>query len=260
MLLVAIGFSVAALGTLIGVGGGFILVPLLLVLYPEQSHVWIVSVSMWLVAMNATSGSVTYYFKRKVHLRAAVIFILAAFPGSLIGIWLEQFLSRNVFELIFGVVLVFYAIFLFFKKSKKKEDPNFTPDAKLERAMYIKGAAISFGVGFVGALLGIGGGVIHVPLLIHVLDFPVHMATGTSHFILAATALFTTAAHIWNGDLDLHSPVLWQLGLSAIVGAQVGAALSPKVSGPLILRFLAVALFFVGLRLLFTSAKLQGWI
>ncbi len=260
MLLIAIGFSVAALGTLIGVGGGFILVPLLLVLYPEQSHVWIVSVSMWLVAANASSGSVTYYLKRKVHLRAAVIFILAAFPGSLTGIWVEQFLSRQVFEIIFGVVLIFYSVFLFFKKTKKQNESTFTPDAKLDNSLYVKGALISFGVGFVGSLLGIGGGVIHVPLLIHVLEFPVHMATGTSHFILAATALFTTAAHIWNGDLDLRSPVLWQLGLSAIVGAQVGAALSPKVSGAAILRFLAVALFLVGLRLLFTSARQQGWI
>lgn len=258
MMLVAIGFSVAALGTLIGVGGGFILVPLLLMLYPEAANVWIVALSMWLVAMNATSGSITYYFKGKVHLRAALVFIAAALPGSVVGVWVEQFVSRDHFELIFGVALIAYAVFLFVKKIAGEEDRRFHSATPLTRPLYVKGALISFFVGFIASFLGIGGGVVHVPLLVHSLGFPVHMATGTSHFILAATALFTTAVHLYNGDLDIWAPELWQLGLSAIVGAQVGAVLSKRVSGPAILKFLAVALFLVGVRLVAMNFKHLG--
>lgn len=255
MILVIVGFCVAALGTLIGVGGGFVLVPLLLALYPEEPNAWIVAMSMWLVALNASSGSVTYYLKGRVHMRSALVFILAALPGSLLGVWVERYVSRNFFELIFGVAMLLYATFLYFKKVKEDSQASFDAQSPLPQRLYLKGALISLLVGFLASFLGIGGGVIHVPLLVHSLGFPVHFATGTSHFILAITALFTTATHIWHGDIDLHNPAIWQLGLSALVGAQVGAALNKRVSGLIILRLLAMALFLVGLRLVVLAIR-----
>jgi uncharacterized membrane protein YfcA len=255
MILALIGFFVAALGTLIGVGGGFVFVPILLFLYPEQASVWVAGMSMWLVAMNASSGSAAYYLRGKVHLRSAAVFILAALPGSVLGVWIERFVSRELFELIFGVCMLAYSTFLFFKKKKEGKESEIGAKSRLATELYIKGAVISFFVGFVAAFLGIGGGVIHVPLLAHMLGFPVHMATGTSHFILAVTAIFTTATHVWHGDIDLRDPQLWMLGAAAIAGAQLGAHLNKKVSGPLILRLLSVALFFVGLRLVYGGAR-----
>lgn len=61
------------------------------------------------------------------------------------------------------------------------------------------GLALAFVVGFISSLLGIGGGIMHVPALVHVLDFPVHVATATSHFVLAMTASAGTVAHIASG-------------------------------------------------------------
>ncbi len=250
MLLMVIGFSVAALGTLIGVGGGFILVPVLLFLYPDTAHIWITAVSLWLVCLNASSGSLTYFLQGRVHVRAGLLFILAGLPGTVLGVWSERFVSRLYFELIFGVVMMAYAIFLFLKKPNAKVKSDFHSSTPLTKDLYVKGALISFLVGFIASFLGIGGGVIHVPLLAHVLDFPVHMATGTSHFILACTAFFATVTHLWNGDIHITDPVLWQLGGAAIVGAQLGAYLSPKVPGAVILKILSVALFLVGGRLI----------
>jgi uncharacterized membrane protein YfcA len=250
MLLVAIGFCVATLGTLIGVGGGFILVPLLLYLYPEAPHVWVAGVSLWLVTFNAGSGSVAYFFQGKVHLRAGILFILAGVPGSILGIFIEHHVTRAYFELIFGGVMMVYAIYLFRKKPNLRVKSDFNAVTPLTPDQYFKGAWISFFVGFFASFLGIGGGVIHVPLLAHVLDFPVHMAAGTSHFILACSAVIATLTHVYEGDLKLTDPVLWQLGAAAVVGAQLGAYLSHKVSGPAILKILSVALFLVGVRLI----------
>lgn len=248
--MILLGFVVGAVGTLIGVGGGFLVVPILLFLYPDKSNAWIVAVSMWMVAFNATSGSISYLYKRKVHIKAALIFIAASFPGSILGVWVERQVSRAGFEKIFGLSLVAYAVFILLRAKKVAGSASMAPDSKLPRKTFIQGALISFLVSIAASFLGIGGGVIHVPLLSQVLGFPVHMATGTSHSILACTAWFATAAHLYHGDISLSEPILWQLGGGAVVGAQLGAHLSPKVSGLWILRILAVALLLVGIRIL----------
>jgi uncharacterized protein len=253
MTLIALGFSVGVLGTLIGAGGGFILVPILLLLYPATDNVWITSVSMFVVAMNATSGSANYYFKKRVHLKAVLVFVLASMPGSFLGVMIEPYVSREHFTFVFGCALVVYSLILFFKPNVVSQGPEIDANSVLTRKFYLAGGAISFFVGFVASFLGIGGGVIHVPLLSQVLGFPVHMATGTSHFILAVMAWFATALHLYRGDIHLSDPALWQLGLSAFVGAQIGAQLSTRVSGKVILRVLAAALFFVGLRIVWPS-------
>lgn len=251
MTLAMIGFFVAALGTLVGVGGGFIFVPILLFLYPEQPHVWVVAVSMWLVAFNGASGAITYLRQRRVHLKVALTFILAATPGSILGVWLESLIERHVFEMIFGATMLLYSAYLFFKKPRREENNRVQTDTTFSRSLYLKGAIISFFVGFAAAFLGIGGGLAHVPLMIFALGFPVHLATGTSQFILAVTAFFTVLTHLWNGHFDVSESSLWALALGAIAGAQLGAFVSAQLSGRFILRILAVVVGAAGLKLLF---------
>jgi len=250
MTIALLGFVIGAIGTLIGVGGGFMLVPILLLLYPEASSMWVGGMSMWMIAVNSTSGSISYYFKRTIHFKAAFAFILAGLPGSVIGVLLLDLVSRQMFELFFGGVLTMYALFLLFRKMDKKKDGTITAHSQLPRSFFINGCVISFLVAVVATFLGLGGGVVHVPLLSHMMGFPVHLATGTSQLILGVTAWVATAVHIWHGDISLTDPMVWQLGGGAALGAQVGARFSSKVSGPVIMKILAVALLIVAVRLL----------
>ncbi len=251
MTLAIIGFFVAALGTLVGVGGGFIFVPILLFLYPEQPHVWVVAVSMWLVAFNGASGAITYLRQGRVHLKVALTFIMAATPGSVFGVWLESLIDRQVFEMIFGATMLLYSGYLFLKGPKREEKNFVQADTTLSRGLYLKGSIISFFVGFAAAFLGIGGGLAHVPLMIFALGFPVHLATGTSQFVLAVTAFLTVLTHLWSGHFDLTDTGFWGVALGATVGAQAGALVSARVSGRWILRILAVVVGAAGLKLLF---------
>jgi len=246
MLFILLGGLVGAIGTLIGVGGGFILIPVLLFLFPENGSVWITAVSLWVVAMNSTSGSVTYYFKNRIHVKTAMVFILASLPGALIGVWLGHFVDRSVFEKIFALCLISYSAVLFFKKESAA---TVLHQSILARQVYVLCGVVSFFVGMLASFFGIGGGVIHVPLLSNLMGFPVHLATGTSQVILAVTAIVATISHLVSGDLNWQDPLLWQIGLGAVVGAQIGAKLSAKVSGRVILKILSVALFIVGVRL-----------
>jgi len=99
------------------------------------------------------------------------------------------------------------------------------------------------------SLLGIGGGIIHVPAMVYLLGFPTHIATATSHAVLAILSFSAVAVHAADGTL---APVLGRvipIGAGALIGAQIGARLSSVIHGRWILRGLGLALFAVGVRL-----------
>jgi hypothetical protein len=104
-------------------------------------------------------------------------------------------------------------------------------------------------VGFIAGLLGIGGGIIHVPMLIYVLCFPEHIATATSHFILVFTGLTGTLTHAASGTYAQSWKILLWIALGVIPGAQLGAWLSPKIKGLVLVRLLVLALVLAGVRL-----------
>ncbi|MGE0757549.1 MAG: sulfite exporter TauE/SafE family protein, partial [Pirellulaceae bacterium] len=105
-------------------------------------------------------------------------------------------------------------------------------------------------IGLLSSLLGIGGGIIHVPFLIRALRMPTHTATATSHFVLTFIALTATITHVALGEFERGIAETMYLAVGVMMGAPLGAALSTRLHGSLILRLLAVALCLVGVRLL----------
>lgn len=266
-LLLIIGFLVGTLGTLIGAGGGFILVPLLIIIQPDFTPETITAISMAIVACNAISGSVAYVISKRVDYKAGLVFALFTIPGSILGVLTTKYISREIFDIIFGIVLLGLALFLFFKGGNKQaiaktvevkkgwiqqrlvdkwnEVYNYSYDIR-------KGSVLSLFVGYFSPLLGIGGGIIHVPAMVEWLRFPVHIATATSHFILAIMATVSVVVHIYNGNYNdpaIFRMVLW-LGIGVISGAQLGAFLSRKMQGKIIIKALAISLGLVGIRIL----------
>lgn len=260
--LTVLGFLVGAFGTMIGAGGGFILVPVLLFLYPNDPPEVITAMSLAVVFFNAASGSVAYARKKRIDYKSALIFATVSVPGAIVGVLATHLISREVFEPIFGAGLIAVAAYLLFKKrngpSHEEGTKNFARtliDADGHEYTYAynlnMGIAISVVVGFISSFLGIGGGVIHVPAMVQVLGFPTHIATATSHLVLAITALVGTIEHGIKGSLQLGMMRLLFLAPGVILGAQAGAWLSHKIHGKWILRSLAFALILVGLRLIF---------
>ena len=118
----------------------------------------------------------------------------------------------------FGLLLIFLAVFLFFKKRRLNKSifqPGNAPkgwmhhtitDKNGETYSYTynqtKGIIISIIVGYLSPVLGIGGGIIHVPALVQLLHFPVMIATATSHFILAIMSLVSVIVHAVKGNYN----------------------------------------------------------
>jgi uncharacterized membrane protein YfcA len=267
LFLIPIGFAVGAFGTLIGAGGGFILVPVLLLLYPTEPPATITAISLAVVFFNALSGSFAYARARRIDYRTGLIFAAATVPGAIAGAVVVGYLPRVLFSVVFGLVLVVLALLVILRPVPRggqgaKARPGMVSrvlvDARGERHEYSffrwQGILISVGVGFLSSLLGIGGGIIHVPALVLLLEFPAHIATATSHFILAIMAFTGSAVHLITGDLGFGTGLLRALLLSlgVIPGAQVGARLSTRVRSDWIVRLLGAALLLVGARLLLT--------
>jgi hypothetical protein len=264
LILIFIGFAVGAFGTLIGAGGGFILMPVLLLMYPNEKPEVLTAISLAIVFFNALSGSIAYMFKKRIHYRSALIFSIASAPGALLGAYTTKFIPRNQFELIFGVLMLILAIYLLFPRNEslkklKKNDSQY-PVYKLidfeghEYSISYNmsvGILISAVVGFISSLLGIGGGIIHVPALVNWLNFPVHIATATSHGILAVMSAIGTAEHIQAGQLSQVWDKVLYLGVGVVGGAQLGAHFSNRVKGVWIMRALALGLLSVGIRFIF---------
>jgi uncharacterized protein len=258
--LVVLGFGVGTFGTLVGAGGGFILVPLLALLEPGLPTEALTAVSLGVVAFNASSGAFAYSRQKRIDYRIGVPFALATLPGSVIGSLTTRLVPRQLFDVVLAVALIALAALIVVNKREEPraapegaglgpEEEDEPPKPAPRRTNVPLGVGISFVVGFISSLLGIGGGVIHVPALIGILGVPVHVATATSHFVLAIMATAGTITHLAAGDLGdfLGQTVL--LGLGAVIGAQVGARLSTRVHGTVIVRILAASLLFVGLRL-----------
>ena len=263
----SLGLFVGTLGTLIGAGGGFILMPILIFLYPDYKPEVISSLSLSVVFLNALSGTLAYVKMKRVDYKSGLIFAAATIPGALLGAFSTNFIPRKVFDMVFGALLMIVSIYLFVRSKNKTEvkrevkngvSRNIT-DAEGNEHSYkfniTTGIIISVFVGFLSSLLGIGGGIVHVPVMINLLNFPIHIATATSHFTLAIMALAGVIEHIAEGHLQGQYLNVLLLGGGAILGAQLGAQLSKKIHGKWIVRGLSIALFFVGVRILFTIIK-----
>ncbi len=105
-ILFGLGLGIGALGTLIGAGGGWMIVPILLLGYgfaPQQA----VGTSLAVVFLNALSGSIAYMAQRRVLYRMGTAFAAATIPGALLGAWLVQYLNSKWFSVLFGLFLLF---------------------------------------------------------------------------------------------------------------------------------------------------------
>jgi uncharacterized membrane protein YfcA len=261
-LLAAIGLFVGAFGTLIGAAGGFILVPILLFLYPDEIPATITSITLTVAFFNALSGSIAYRRLKRIDYRSGLLFALAAVPGAIIGAFIIKFLSRGVFQYVFGAVLLVIAAYLLVRPEKKITS-NILLKWQTHRRITDRnnnvhsysfnlplGMTIAFFVGVLSGLLGIGGGIIHVPAMTQILFFPIHVATATSHFVVAITTFAAIDTHIVSGTFTSDIGRVAVLSVGAVIGAQFGARLSQKVKGSFIVRLLAVGLAVVALRLL----------
>jgi len=259
---VVAGIAVGAYGTLVGAGGGFALVPILLLVYPRQSPAQLTAVSLAAVFANVASGSIGYSRLKRIDYRTGLLLAPATIPGAVIGALVVGAIPRAAFDAVMGTALILVSGFLLLKPqgniplglASRWVVSRTLVDSDGNRYQYRFNMALaliaSFGIGFVSSLLGIGGGIVQVPILTSFFAFPAHIASATSQFVQIFTSGFGALTHVLHGDYASFVSVTVALAIGVIIGAQFGAVISRLVAGSAIIRLLAVALGLVGIRLL----------
>ncbi len=250
---IVFGFFIGTYGSMVGVGGGFFIVPVLLFLgYPSRVAA---GTSLVVVLANSLSSTLSYLRQWRVDLRSALIFAAAGIPGTMLGAYAAQHVPRHLFSILFGVLLVLVALRSFFAKPLPTASGEPPPaagvgevsrefvDASGVRHSYrfnlAGGIAVSAVTGFLASLFGVGGGIVQVPAMVYLFHFPAHIAIGTSQVIIAITAASGSLFHAYYGDI-VPLPALF-LSIGAIAGAQVGARLAARMHAVALMRWLSLA-------------------
>ena len=259
VLLALLGVGVGTLGAMVGVGGGFLLVPALLFMFPEAEPAVITSMSLTAVVLNAASATVGYRRRRRQDFRTGAIFTATAVPASMVGALLTRVIGRGAFEAVFGVALILGALYLGWRGLRFAAEPRPSERGRPRRIVDRDGqvfeyrvdepmaATIAPAAGLVASFFGIGGGIIHMPVMMLVLRIPSAIAVATSQLELMMASSAAVAVHL---VFTYGQPDQWLraliVGAGTMVGAQLGVVLAARVSGRFVLIAIAIGLVIAG--------------
>lgn len=269
--LVALGLGVGVLTGLFGVGGAFLLNPILIVAVGIKEPLVIGSSLSFTIGAAAT-GVARHMRSRNVDLQSMVIIAAGAIPGAVLGAdmlgWLQQGLSPTIFKVViralYCAILVLTAWLVARESNRKDADRGLLQHLPLPPHVDLKGAGLTgvslpglllvgLVIGAVAGTLGIGGGVLLMPLLLVVVGMTTHKAIGTSLGVVLLSSIAGTAKHGLKGNVSLIIVLAMLVGSS--IGVQIGAAICERLHARKLRRyFAAIAL----LTAVMTAADLAG--
>ena len=267
ILMVLLGVFSGAYGVLVGAGGGFILSPMLLLIFGSEEPETVAGTVLAAIAINSILVAIRYIRMKVVDYRSALLFAGAAAPGAVVGAFGVSAVAPEIFSTLFGVLLLLLALQLAFRpnivqvlrigQSRRlislpvSERHIITASGQEYRYQFSEVLATSFNVvlGFISSFFGIGGGFLRTPILVLAFGFPVRIAAASSVFALGIYGSAGAITHGFLGHIELF-PTLLFAGIGLVVGGQIGAMLSGRIGGIWVMRMLLVVVFLLGVRLI----------
>lgn len=210
----------ALLGSLLGLGGGFLIVPMLTIFLgiPIKTAV---ALSLLAILANSISASIVYVDRRVVDFRLGLILESTTMLGAIAGANINLMVSESIIYFVFGIVLVYVAYRMVY--GSKYGDGG----VGCKGGSILLAAGVSFVAGLLSGLLGIGGGILKMPILILLLSLPTRVAIGTSLFMISITSATSTYIYFINNVIVLSYAPYAVLGAS--IGAQLGSRLGFRI-------------------------------
>jgi uncharacterized membrane protein YfcA len=237
LFIVIFAIGVGTIASMVGIGGGILNTPLLVIVF---GLVTVNARSSALVAalFVAISSSIAYYRQnpQPTVYKAGFFLAITTIPGSWVGGWLAVTIFENYGDValrwVFAILLFPVALKMLFAKKKGNDDwvselasYDFSKLPSRTLGYALAGAFLG---GIVANLLGLGGGVIIVPVLAMIMGLPIHAAAATSMFTMIFTTSAGTVQNIFAGTVDPYYSLA--LGLGMIIGAQFGPKLACRVN------------------------------
>lgn len=266
--MLASGVAAGAFGSLLGLGGGVLIVPLLTLGFglPTREAV---GVSLICVIMTSSAATGVYLERHLANLRLGMTLELFTATGALVGGSIAFLLSDQVLSLLFALLLLYVAISMARGGSvepvaeaitEPEVEPSATdgtaPAGALQRlsgeGYHVRnlgrGVVGATGAGIVSALLGIGGGTIKVPLMHLAMGVPLRVATATSNLMIGITAAASAVIYVIHGGLDPY--VAGPTAIGVFLGATVGSRVSHRVHVNVLKLLFVVVLGYTAIQML----------
>lgn len=250
--------AIGAYATAIGAGGGFLLTPLLLVLYPDSAPEFVTTASLSVVAVSSGLSSVVAARRGSLDRPMAALLAAIAVPGALLGASGTQLVPRDVFAAGVAGLLLVLAVYLIWRPAASLVDPvargwrrevrDREGDTFVYRVPVGRGVVATAGTSLVAGLAGIGGGVFFVPLETRVMRIPHTLAVPVAHIVITTVAVTVVAFHLAAGDTGEPLRAVPWLTAGMLAANPAGQRLHRRLGEGPLTRLLAAGLLVVSVR------------
>jgi len=254
----AIAIGAGVFGSMLGLGGGIILVPALVAIARVEPRV-AVAASIVSVIATSSAAAIAYVRDRCADVRLGVYLETATTAGALLGAVTARHLSGETVAGLFAVLLLYSAMALL--RPPRPPPARLRPEPESFRGAYFDlvekrevsyevhrvrlGLGASFLAGIISAILGVGGGIVKVPVMVTRMGVPLRVAVATSNFMIGVTATTTAIPYYLHGDVDPYLAAPCALGV--LIGARGGARLAQKTRAKWIRAVFAAVLAYTAL-------------
>ena len=243
--LIPLGFAAGILGSMIGLGGGIIVVPVLTFLgFPPTVAA---SNSLFAALSNATASTISYSKQKRIEYYLGLKLGLLSIPGTVLGAIISTDVAPNIFKILFGFVLIASAAYIFLRKKIE------TKEKTISKQMIVFAIGASFFAGIISSFFGIGGGIIFVPLMVVGMGMAMKKAAPTSQMILLFASLSGVIVHSLLGHPDFIQAGMLSIG--SFIGGLVGARLSIDIKERYLQILVTVVILIAAAKLFFDSVS-----
>jgi len=231
------GVAASILGSIVGLGGGFVVVPTMRIAFSVGPAI-AAGTSLVYVLANVLGATIGYSRQRLIDYRLGWTIAIGAIPASIVGVFALRFFSPTGFDVAYGTMLVGLGILTLRRRGAG-------PSATEAAAPFARSVSLAVGagvlIGLASSIFGIGGGFVMVPLFLVLARMKPHVVSATSSFVVLLTAPFGVAAHIAAGHVSMAFAI--PLVAGGLVGGTIGPQIAKRLSGRGIITLLAIVLF-----------------
>lgn len=268
-LIVLLGaFAAGLLGSLTGLGGGVIIIPLLTLVLGVDVHY---AIGASIISVIATSsGSAAAYVKEGItNIRIGMFLEIATTISAIIGVIIAGYMNANYIKIVFGLILLFSAYSMLKKKidhSNNEKTSVLANYFKLNGSYPLQGVmkqyavhhvmggfAMMFVAGALSGLLGIGSGALKVLGMDNIMKIPFKVSTTTSNFMMGVTAAASALVYLHKGQID--PGIAMPVTIGVISGATVGARILIRTNTDKLKLVFAVVIIFLALQMIYNGLQ-----
>lgn len=247
IVLALISVGAGLLGSLVGLGGGIVIVPVLTLLFHINIRLAI-GASILSVIATSSGAAVAYVKERLTNLRAGMFLEIATTTGAVTGAYLTTLLTGKVLYILFAIVLIYSSYSMLIKRKEEivsSSNDKIANRLNLHGSYYDKnegkeisykivrtklGLAIMYVAGIVSALLGVGSGTLKVSAMDVAMRMPIKASAATSDFMIGVTAAASAGAYFSRGQINpfLAAPIVIGILIGAFIGSRLLNSIKPS--------------------------------